>query len=89
VRDMSGQPVKSEAELRMKFETESAARLVEKSLQPDNEPLPKGLRIGVKRKGRLLVFKVSSERPLMSLLATLDDVIASAALVLKVIQAVE
>ena len=89
MRDMSGQPVKSEAELRMKFETESAARLVEKSLQPDNEPLPKGLRIGVKRKGRLLVFKVSSERPLTSLLATLDDVIASAALVLKVIQAVE
>ena len=86
---LSGQPVKSEAELKMEFDSELTAELVMRSLQPDNEPLPKGLSITVSRDGHLLIFKVRSERPIMSLLATLDDIIASTILVLKAIQALE
>lgn len=83
------QPVESKAELRMRFESEFMAELVMKALQPDNEPLPRGLSIIVERDGRTLVFEVKSRRPIMSLLATLDDIISSAILVLKAAKAVE
>ncbi len=86
---LGGQPVESEAELRMRFESELMAELVMKALQPDNEPLPSGLHITVRRDGSTLIFKVRSKRPIMSLLATLDDIISSTILVLKAAKAVE
>ena len=86
---LGGQPVESEAELRMRFESELMAELVMKALQPDNEPLPSGLHITVRRDGSILIFKVRSKRPIMSLLATLDDIISSTLLVLKAAKAVE
>ncbi|HDD42609.1 MAG TPA: hypothetical protein ENF79_02875 [Nitrososphaeria archaeon] len=86
---LEGQPVESEAELRMRFESELTAELVMKALQPDNEPLPSGLHITVKRAGSTLIFKVRSKRPIMSLLATLDDIISSTILVLRAAKAVE
>jgi hypothetical protein len=69
--------VSSRAELRVAFcddrESEGALR----SLLPDNEPLPAGLSIGMVREGNVLVTEVTCERGVDSLLATLDDLLAS------------
>ncbi len=77
---MSGDDVQSEAQLIMRFESGEAAEMVLEALAPDNEPLPRGLRISVQREGSAVIFKISSKRSVMSLLATLDDIISMAAL---------
>lgn len=84
-----GQPAESEAELRMRFESELMAELIMKALQPDNEPLPSGLHITVRREGSTLIFRVKSRRPITSLLVTLDDIVSSAILALRAVKAVE
>ncbi len=69
--------VSSRADLRVAFcddrESEGALR----SLLPDNEPLPPGLSVEMVIEGRELVVKVRCERGVDSLLATLDDLLAS------------
>jgi len=80
--------VPSEAELVMKFEDEKLAELVLKSLSPDNEPLPTGLRIVAHRDGKAVVFKIYCKRPIKSLLATLDDIVSMAILALKAVRVI-
>jgi Transcription factor Pcc1. len=67
----------SRAELRVVFcddrESEGALR----SLLPDNEPLPPGLSVEMVVEGRVLVAEIRCERGVDSLLATLDDLLAS------------
>ncbi len=69
--------VSSRAELRVAFcddrESEGALR----SLLPDNEPLPPGLSVEMVVEGRVLVAEIRCERGVDSLLATLDDLLAS------------
>ena len=84
---MSSGVVEAEAELLMSFESGGLAELVLRSLEPDNEPLPEGLRLDVEREGRTIRFKIYSSRPVSSLLATIDDILAMAALVLRVVKA--
>jgi len=79
--------VEAEAELLMSFESGGLAELVLRSLEPDNEPLPEGLRLDVEREGRTIRFRIYSSRPVSSLLATIDDILAMAALVLRVVKA--
>ncbi|MCD6535724.1 MAG: CTAG/PCC1 family protein [Thaumarchaeota archaeon] len=72
-----------EAELVMHFEEERIAELVMKALAPDNEPLPKGLSIEMRREGNAVIFKILCSRSVKSLLATLDDILAMSILTLK------
>ena len=80
--------VESEAELCMEFEDEVLAELILRSLQPDNEPLPRGLAISVRRDGSKVIFRISSQRPVSSLLATIDDIIVMTLVALRSIRAV-
>jgi len=84
---VSSEVVEAEAELLMSFESGGLAELVLRSLEPDNAPLPEGLRLDVEREGRTIRFRIYSSRPVSSLLATIDDILAMAALVLRVVKA--
>ena len=84
---MSSEVVEAEAELLMSFESGGLAELVLRSLELDNEPLPEGLRLDVEREGRTIRFRIYSSRPVSSLLATIDDILAMAALVLRAVKA--
>lgn len=80
---MSRPAIECEARLRMRLENSSIADLVMRALQPDNQPLPEGLELSMRREDSELVFEIRSRRPIASLLATLDDIVASAILALK------
>ncbi len=80
---MSSDGTFMEAELTMHFVNERIAELVMKSLAPDNEPLPRGLSIEMRQEGDAVIFKVLCNRPVRSLLATLDDIISMSLLVLR------
>ena len=80
---MSKSDISMEAELVMHFEEEGIAELVMKALAPDNEPLPKGLSIEMRREGNAVIFKILCSRSVKSLLATLDDILAMSILTLK------
>jgi len=84
---VSSEVVEAEAELLMNFENEKLAELVLRSLEPDNEPLPEGLKLDVKRDGRTIRFRIYSRRAVSSLLATIDDILAMAILVLRTVKA--
>lgn len=81
--------VECETRIKMSFDDSSIAKLVLKALQPDNEPLPSGMELSSRMSDGEVVFEIRSRRPIMSLLATLDDIIASAILVLKAAQALD
>ena len=72
------------AELRLSFDEEWKAKLIEKALAPDNQPLPRGLSIEMERIEKDLIFRVRCERTIRSLLTTLDDFLAMAILALKI-----
>jgi hypothetical protein len=82
------QLVECEARIRMHFEDSSTAEIVIRALQPDNEPLPRGIGLSARMSGCEVVFEVKSRRPIISLLATLDDILASTMLALKAVQLV-
>ena len=69
-----------EATMVMEFCTDEEAKTVYQALEPDNKPLPKGLELNTKLEGRRVVFEVRCGRPIMSLLATLDDILRMSAL---------
>ncbi|MEM1727956.1 MAG: KEOPS complex subunit Pcc1 [Nitrososphaerota archaeon] len=80
--------IECEAKIRMSFDDSSTAELVMRALQPDNEPLPRGIKLSARMSNGEIVFAVRTRRPIASLLTTLDDIIASAILALKAAQAV-
>jgi len=57
-----------------------------RALQPDNEPLPSGMELSARMSGCEVVFEIRSRRPIISLLATLDDILVSTMLVLRAVQ---
>ncbi len=68
--------MRHEAVLVIRFCSQAEAEMAERSLAPDNHPLPPYLSLSVERRGEELVYKVaSSERPLQTLLSTLDDIL--------------
>jgi len=80
------QAVECEARIRMCFEDASIAEIVMRALQPDNEPLPSGMELSARMSGCEVVFEIRSRRPIISLLTTLDDILVSTMLVLRVVQ---
>ena len=64
----------------MSFKDDRIAKVVYSSLLPDNKPLPKGLTINTTLKKCEIIFEIRCKRPLMSLLATIDDILKMAAL---------
>jgi len=79
----------SEAELRMTFDNDEEAKIIAKSLEPDNQPLPKGLTLKMTHDGNVILFKIRCERNVRSLLTTMDDILCMANLALKTIRSLE
>lgn len=69
-----------EAMLVIEFENPREANIVFSSISPDNKPLPKGLELSADIEGGRVVFHIRCRRPIMSLLATLDDILRMSAL---------
>jgi len=80
------QAVECEARIRMCLDDASIANIVMRALQPDNEPLPSGMELSARMSGCEVVFEIRSRRPIISLLATLDDILVSTMLVLRAVQ---
>ncbi len=68
----------SNAHVEMEFEDAHIAEIVFKALLPDNKPLPTGLEVSAELEGKRIIFKVYCQRPLQSLLATIDDILSMA-----------
>ena len=79
----------SEAELSLTFMDEREAEIIAKSLEPDNQPLPRGLKLKMTRAGKVILFEIRCERGVRSLLTTLDDILCMANLALKAIRSLE
>ncbi|OYT66829.1 MAG: hypothetical protein B6U65_04650 [Candidatus Wolframiiraptor sp. EX4484-121] len=79
----------SEAELSLTFMDEREAEIIAKSLEPDNQPLPRGLKLKMTRAGKVILFEIRCERGVRSLLTTLDDILCMANLTLKAIRSLE
>ncbi|MCS6788500.1 MAG: KEOPS complex subunit Pcc1 [Aigarchaeota archaeon] len=75
----------SVAELRIEFCDELEAERVLKAIAPDNEPLPRGLRVEMRQEGKQLLVLVECSRGTDSLLATVDDVLSAIHLAERVI----
>lgn len=76
--------VRSEADLLLSFGDVGEAEIAEKSVKPDNLPLPRGLRIEMERSGETVKVHIECERTLASLLTTIDDLLAMMLLALRV-----
>ena len=79
----------SEAELSLTFMDEREAEIIAKSLEPDNQPLPRGLKLKMTRAGKMILFEIKCERGVRSLLTTLDDILCMANLALKTIRSLK
>jgi hypothetical protein len=78
--------MRHEAVLVVRFCSQAEAEMAERSLAPDNNPLPPYLSLSVERRGEELVYKVACrERPLQTLLSTLDDILQALLLVEPII----
>ncbi|MCS6788314.1 MAG: KEOPS complex subunit Pcc1 [Aigarchaeota archaeon] len=75
----------SVAELTFEFCDELEAEAVMRAIAPDNEPLPKGLRVEMTLEGRRMRVLVECSRGTDSLLATVDDVLSAVHLVERVV----
>lgn len=85
----AGSPiVECKARIKMIFDDSSIAELVMRALHPDNEPLPRDIELSARKNDNEIAFEIRSRRTIMSLLATLDDIFASAILALKAAQVV-
>ncbi len=73
------------AVIRIRFCDEEEARMMRQTVEPDNTPLPPGLIIETRQDGALLFFEITCERGPESLLATIDDLLASIQLAEKTI----
>ncbi|MEM2040496.1 MAG: KEOPS complex subunit Pcc1 [Nitrososphaerota archaeon] len=77
--------MKISATIMIKFCDESEAASVLKAVEPDNSPLPPGLRIETRQEGSTISFEIICERGPESLLSTVDDLLAAIQLAEKTI----
>jgi len=78
--------LRHEAVFSVRFCSQEEAKMAERSLAPDNKPLPPYLSLEVDRVGEELIYKVAcSGRPAQTLLSTLDDIIQALLLVEPII----
>lgn len=71
--------------IRIRFCDEGEARIVRQAVEPDDTPLPPGLLIETRQDSALLFFEITCDRGPESLLATIDDLLASIQLAEKTI----
>jgi len=69
---------RAEAKLTLSFPDSETADIVYRALKPDNVPVPRGLKLGAEILGSSVRVDIVSERPLPSLLTTLDDILRMA-----------
>lgn len=68
------------------FENVEEAEIALESIQPDNYPLPRGLDLSMWVEGKKLKVYVESDRTILSLLSTLDDILSMINLALRTIK---
>lgn len=78
--------VKSTARLSILFDDEETAKIVFGAVQPDNLPLPPGISIDMEVVGSQISVQIESERPILSLLATIDDLLSMMKLAASVLE---
>lgn len=79
----------SEAELKLTFKDEEEAEIIARSLEPDNQPLPRGLTLKMIHRGNMIIFRIRCERSVRSLLTTMDDILCMTNLALKTIKSLK
>lgn len=77
--------MKTSATIVIKFCDEEEAASVLKAVEPDNSPLPQGLRIEARQDGPTLSFEITCDKGPESLLSTIDDLLAAIQLAEKTV----
>lgn len=80
--------VKSSARLKIEFNSVKEAEIALRSIEPDNYPLPRGLKLSMEVKDNIVHVHVECERTVSSLLATLDDILSMMNLALRSIKSI-
>lgn len=77
-----------QAVLALNFDSIRAAKAVDSALSPDNINLPRGLKISQTRRGKELRISVEVKDPgmLMTLISTLDELVAHSDTAIKVLE---
>ena len=66
--------------------TEQKAKVIEKTLEPDNVNFPEGLNLKIEEKENQLVFRFENEGDLRKLISTVDEVLEHVNLSMEVIK---
>ncbi len=66
--------------------TEQKAKVIEKTLEPDNVNFPEGLSLKIEEKENQLVFRFENEGDLRKLISTVDEVLEHVNLSMEVIK---
>lgn len=80
--------VKASAKLEIELDTIEEAETTLVSIQPDNHPLPRGIKLFMEIRDRVICVRVECERTVSSLLTTLDDILSMMNLVIKSIKSI-
>ncbi|MDJ0271929.1 MAG: KEOPS complex subunit Pcc1 [Candidatus Caldarchaeum sp.] len=73
-------PVKVRSRITISPKNSQDAEAIYNSLKPDDKPLPRGLFVETRLENNMVVVDIVCERGLASFLATVDDILRSAAL---------
>jgi len=66
--------------------TEQKAKVIEKTLEPDNVNFPEGLSLKIEEKENQLVFRFENEGDLRKLISTVDEILEHVNLSMEVIK---
>jgi len=66
--------IESEIEIILEFSEKDIAEKIFKAINPDNKPLPKGLKIDSWINNKKIFFYIECKRGLYSLLSTINDI---------------
>ncbi len=81
--------MKAKVEVSMVFRGREILDAVYRSLEPDNIGFPKGIAFNMNGSGSRLSFKLVSDTDIVTLLATLDDILESAQISLNTLTGLE
>lgn len=77
-----------EAQIVLEYRDRQTAHAVANAILPDNFKTPKGLTVNTDCEGTRVITVVKCERGMSSLIATLDDLLSSASVAEKILQAI-
>ncbi|GBC72581.1 hypothetical protein HRbin03_00412 [archaeon HR03] len=81
-------PVKVKSRITIRPKNSQDAIAIYNALKPDDKPLPRGLFVETRQENDAVVVDIVCERGLASFLATVDDILRSAALSEKAAEAI-